>query len=85
MKHLLCILVMAVLPAVSLAHSPIPQNPILSKVIYVAKGSSADYYYWKLGERSLGIEIRQDGSPSFIPRMIKENRESTWRFIESFH
>lgn len=56
----------------------------ISKVIYVAKGSSADYYYWKHNTKSLGIEIKSDGSPSVIPSMIKENTESTWRFIESF-
>ncbi len=56
----------------------------ISKVIYVAKGSSADYYYWKFKAQSLGIEISQDGSASLIPRMIEENTESTWRFIESF-
>lgn len=56
----------------------------ISKVIYVAKGSSADYYYWKHKTKALGIEIKSDGSSSIIPAMIKENTESTWRFLESF-
>jgi hypothetical protein len=56
----------------------------ISKVIYVAKGSSADYYYWKFGTKALGIEIKSDGSSSLIPSMVKENLESTLRFIESF-
>ena len=55
----------------------------IADVIYVAKGSSADYYYWKLKTTSLAIEIRRDGSASLIPEMTRENRESTWQFIES--
>jgi hypothetical protein len=64
-------------------HNHYVYGPI-SKVIYVAKGSSADYYYWKYGTRALGIEIRLDGSPSLVPKMVQENLESTLRFIESF-
>lgn len=60
------------------------QHGEISRTIYVAPGSSADYYYWKLHAKSLGIEISQDGSPSLIPSMIQENTESTWTFIESF-
>ncbi len=56
----------------------------ISKIIYVAKGSSADYYYWKFGTKSLGIELSQEGSSSLIPNPVKENLESTLTFIESF-
>lgn len=54
----------------------------ISRILYVAQGSSADYYYWKYGSISLGIELSQ-GSPSGVNQVIQENRESTWRFIEA--
>lgn len=60
------------------------QHGQIAQTIYVAPGSSADYYYWKLHARSLGVEISQDGTPSLIPSMLKENMEMTWQFIESF-
>jgi hypothetical protein len=56
----------------------------IAQTIYVAPGSSADYYYWKFGTRALAIEISQDGSTSLIPSMLDENREMTWKFIEAF-
>ncbi len=61
-------------------------NGPISKVIYVAKGSSADYYYWNRGSFSLGIEIGRTSVPasSQIEREISANKESTWKFIESF-
>jgi hypothetical protein len=58
----------------------------ISKVIYIAPGSSADYYHWKSNSISLGIEIGEDKipDPSKIPRYVQSQEESTWRFIESF-
>jgi predicted deacylase len=61
----------------------------IAEVIYVAKGSSADYYYWKNRSISLGIEIgsrAQGQQPSIeaIPGQVNENREALWRFIEYF-
>ncbi|MBM4317967.1 MAG: zinc carboxypeptidase [Deltaproteobacteria bacterium] len=57
----------------------------ISKVIYVAQGSSADYYHWKHQAWSLGIEVGQQKVPSSsdIPKILKENLDSTWTFIES--
>jgi succinylglutamate desuccinylase len=57
----------------------------ISKVIYVAQGSSADYYHWKHHAWSLGIEVGNQKVPSSseIPKILKENLESTWTFIES--
>jgi succinylglutamate desuccinylase len=57
----------------------------ISKVIYVAPGSSADFYYWKHHARSLGIELGRQKVPptSQIAKILKENTESTWTFIES--
>lgn len=59
----------------------------ISKVIYVAKGSSADYYHWKHKAWALGIEVARTNVPSAneIPKIVKENTESTWTFIESIH
>lgn len=55
----------------------------IATVIYIAPGSSADYYYWKFGTRSLGIELSGEGSSSFVPALLNENLESTLAFIES--
>jgi len=56
----------------------------ISDVIYIAPGSSADYYFWKKGSISLGIEIGSEKvpSPSEFPEYFVSQEESTWRFIE---
>ena len=58
----------------------------ISKVIYVAPGSSCDYYFWKTGAMSVAIEMGRSKvpSPGQIPAYVKAQAESTWRFIESF-
>ena len=58
----------------------------ISDVIYVAPGSSADYYFWKSNSISLGIEMGQDKipDPAEIANYVKSQEESTWKFIESF-
>jgi succinylglutamate desuccinylase len=58
----------------------------ISKIIYVAKGSSADYYYWKNKTFALGIELSSSKAPPFgaVPRIVEESREMIWRFIEHF-
>lgn len=59
------------------------QGPI-SDVIYIAPGSSADYYYWKNGSLSLGIEMGQDKvpDPGEFASYFQSQEESTWRFLE---
>jgi succinylglutamate desuccinylase len=58
----------------------------IAETIYVAKGSSADYYYWKNGAHATAVEV----SHNFLPAraqlvdIVTENTESTWRFIEFF-
>lgn len=58
----------------------------ISKVIYVAKGSSADYYYWTRRTIALAVEVGSSKSPyqHEIPNYINEQVESTWIFIEHF-
>jgi carboxypeptidase T len=58
----------------------------ISKIIYIAQGSSADFWYWNKSTIAFGIEIAQSKVPSAssIPGIITDNRESTWKFIESF-
>jgi hypothetical protein len=58
----------------------------ISKVIYVAKGSSADYYYWQKKTIALAIEVGHSKAPhpSQIPSYTAAQAEATWRFIESF-
>ena len=57
----------------------------ISKIMYIAQGSSADYYYWKKESVSFGIEISQSrpSSPNSGEVMAAENTESTLKFLES--
>ncbi len=58
----------------------------ISDIIYVAPGSSADYYFWKTNSLSLGIEIGRTKAPppNYFPDYMASQVESTWRFIEGF-
>ncbi len=58
----------------------------ISEVIYVAKGSSADYYYWQHHDTAFAVEIADAKAPkiSEIPDVLRQSREMTWRFIEHF-
>jgi hypothetical protein len=60
------------------AHGPI------AEVIYVAQGSSADYYFWKTGSTSIAVEIGSSKvpNPSQFPSIFASQEESTWRFLE---
>ncbi|MBY0415037.1 MAG: succinylglutamate desuccinylase/aspartoacylase family protein [Bdellovibrionales bacterium] len=59
----------------------------ISTTIYVAEGSSCDYYYWKSGTRAIAVEIGREKIPhwSKIPAMVKESREMIWTFLEHFN
>jgi hypothetical protein len=57
----------------------------ISSIIYKSPGSSADYWYWKYKTLALGVEVSRDFSAisrKNISDIVKENTESTWRFIE---
>ena len=58
----------------------------ISRVIYVAKGSSADFYFWKFNALSLGIEIGDSKAPvsAKIGKYTLEQSESTWLFLDYF-
>lgn len=58
----------------------------ISKVIYVAEGSSADYYYWKFNTMAFGVEMGSSKAPSVdqIPAVLNQVREMTYKFIEHF-
>jgi hypothetical protein len=58
----------------------------IAEVIYVAKGSSADYYYWQKKTVAVAIEVGLDKAPPVeqIENYTAEQIESTWRFIENF-
>jgi carboxypeptidase T len=58
----------------------------ISTILYVAKGSSVDYFFWKNKTLALGIELGDSKAPypSEIPRYIEDQKESTWIFLESF-
>jgi hypothetical protein len=58
----------------------------ISRIIYVAKGSSADYYFWQKGTIAYGIELATTKVPptSSIDRVVSEARAMTFNFLDSF-
>ncbi|MBF0205335.1 MAG: hypothetical protein HQK53_00455 [Oligoflexia bacterium] len=58
----------------------------IATTIYVAKGGSVDYYYWKQHSISFVTEVSHNfkWTKSEVPQIVEEVRESTWIFIESF-
>lgn len=58
----------------------------ISKVIYIAKGSSADYYFWKFNTFALAVEMGDSKAPqiSALEKYTREQAESTWIFLDSF-
>jgi hypothetical protein len=58
----------------------------ISDVIYIAPGSSADYYFWKTKSTSFAIEMGQSKAPrpKEIPAYADVQAEPLWRFLESF-
>lgn len=59
----------------------------ISTTIYVAPGSSADYFYWKSGTKAIAAELGREKIPSYnkIPNVVNEAREMVWSFLESFN
>ncbi len=59
----------------------------ISTTIYVAEGSSADYFYWKSGTRAIAAELGREKVPSYskIPAIVNESREMVWSFLEYFN
>jgi len=61
------------------------RNGQISKILYAAPGSSADYYYWKNRTLALGVEVGGSHAPNpgQIPTVVQANLESTLRFLET--
>lgn len=59
----------------------------ISTTIYVAEGSSADYFYWKSGTRAIAAELGREKIPNYskIPAIVNESREMVWTFLEYFN
>jgi carboxypeptidase T len=59
----------------------------ISTTIYVAEGSSADYFYWKSGTKAIAAELGREKIPQYnkIPAIVKESREMVWSFLEYFN
>ena len=59
----------------------------ISTTIYVAAGSSADYFYWKTGTKAIAAELGREKVPSYtkIPAIVNESREMVWSFLEYFN
>ncbi len=62
------------------------EHGTIAETIYLAPGSSADYYYWKRKTVSIAIEVSHNfaATGDGLTDIITENTESTWRFIEHF-
>ena len=59
----------------------------IADTIYIAEGSSADYYYWKHHTMATAIELSHDfaaSSPHAVDDLLEESTEQTWTFIENF-
>jgi hypothetical protein len=57
----------------------------ISKIIYVAPASSADYYYWKKGTIAYGIELARQKVPRWgIEKVTEEARSMVYTIIENF-
>lgn len=58
----------------------------ISTTIYVAKGNSADYYFWKYKTFALAAEIGKEKIPNFskIPQYVKETKEMFYKYLETF-
>lgn len=58
----------------------------IAEVIYVAKGSSADYYYWQRKTAAFAVEMGSSKAPPprEFAQYVNDQAESTWRFLESF-
>jgi hypothetical protein len=59
----------------------------IASTIYIAEGSSADYYYWKKHTRATAVEVSHNLALEALSAapIVEENVESTWTFIEDFH
>ena len=58
----------------------------IAKVIYVARGSSADYYYWKYGTTAVVAEVGDYKAPAMgdIPGVTNQVRPALWEFMDHF-
>lgn len=58
----------------------------ISDVMYVAKGSSADFYFWKIGTEAVAIELGQGSVRTALDldRQVDQMDEPLMRFVEHF-
>jgi hypothetical protein len=59
----------------------------ISTTIYVAKGSSSDYFYWKSKTKAFAAELGNQKIPDYnkIPAIVTEAREMIWTFLENIN
>ena len=59
----------------------------IAEVMYIARGSSCDYFFWKNKTVAIAVETgdQKSPNPSEFAKYIREQEESTWMFIESFY
>ena len=69
---------------VSMSKENLYKTGQISTAIYVAEGSSADYFYWKNGTKAIAAEIGREKIPHWnkIPVITNESREMIWTFLE---
>lgn len=58
----------------------------IADVMYVAKGSSADFYSWKMNTAALAIELSRGtvSNAQELARLVDEIDEPLMRFVEAF-
>ena len=58
----------------------------ISRTIYVAPASSADFYYWSYGAISYGVELARRKVPNYkkINTIVNSTKEMLYVFIENF-
>lgn len=59
----------------------------IASTIYIAQGSSADYYYWQKKTIATAIELSHNKfrTRAGYDDLLEESREMTWTFIENFN
>jgi hypothetical protein len=59
----------------------------ISTTIYIAKGSSADYFYWSKKTQAIAVELSNQKVPPYnsVAKVVNEAREMTWTFLGHFN
>jgi hypothetical protein len=56
----------------------------ISRLMYIALGSSVDFFYWKKKAVGLGIELAHSKAPHKPQEVVQENLDAAWVYLEHF-